>query len=125
MRHNNLLAAFWNKVSGKGDAQAQQQMAYGPLPQRLSAQDTSNYIQASPVFPPNLNYMTFWRGNQIPPPMITDAALMRNIKVSSQEYQAPQRRGGSFNYQLGQLPSVSLVAQMRQAWVARSQALNR
>lgn len=123
MRHNNLLAAFWRKLSGRGDAQPQQALRYGALPQRLSAQDTSNYIQASPVYPPALNYMTFWRGNQIPSAAIMDAALMRNIQVSSQDYQAPQRSGGNFNYNLGQLPSVTLIAQMRQAWIARSQAL--
>lgn len=123
MRPPTIIDAALRRLSRRGDKQKQVGMAYLPLPQRLSAQDTNSYVQPTPAAIPR--YMTFWKGNQLPPPTLLNAPFMRYILVSSQDNKVPQRTGGTFGRNLGQLSSTQLVARMHAAWNNRAANIGR
>lgn len=99
-----------------------------PLPQRLSAQDTNDYIQPQPTYDPQY-YLTYWNGNQLPG-MFIHTQNPWEVWVSVKDRQvlytsspsAAQRAGGSFNYNLSQEGSAQIIAQWRAAWTTAAQA---
>ena len=96
-----------------------------PLPQRLSAQDTNDYIQPISALGPNTQYLNCWLGNQLPgqfmhiqnPYEVWVSVADRRVLYTSSP-QAAQRANGSFNYNLSQETSAQIQAQWRAAWTA-------
>lgn len=98
------------------------QFASKPLPQRLSAQDTQEYLQPQPTYDPQY-YLTYWEGNQMPGMfMHTANPHIQWISVKDRQVlyqsspQAAQRTAGSFNYNLSQQNSAEVIATWRAAW---------
>ena len=99
-----------------------------PLPQRLSAQDTTNYLQPQPHYDPQY-YLTYWRGNQLPgqfihvqnPFEVWVSVRDKRVLYTSSPY-AAQRDKNSFNRNLSQDGSAQIVAQWRAAWQAAAAA---
>ena len=97
-----------------------------PLPQRLSAQDTTNYVQPQPTYDPQY-YLTYWLGNQLPGLFIHTAnpheqwiaVKDRRVLYTSAPY-AAQRPEGSFNYNLSQQNSAQIQAVWSAAWKAKA-----
>lgn len=95
-----------------------------PLPQRLSAQDTQEYVQPTPTFDPQY-YLTYWAGNQLPgwfihtqnPHIVWISVKDRRVLYTSSP-DAAQRSKGSFNYNLSQQNSAQIQAQWSAAWKA-------
>ena len=100
-----------------GARQKQHNIYSQPFPQRLSAADTNQYVQPTPIH--GEPFLTFWAGNQVPAPFIATQAHPQYLLISSQELREPVRSGGSFNVVLGQLSTGRLVARMRAAWNQR------
>ena len=97
-----------------------------PLPQRLSAQDTTNYVQPHPTYDPQY-YLTYWMGNQLPGQFIHNAdpiqqwmsVSTKQVLYTSSPY-AAQRASGSFNYNLSQQSSAQVQAVWSAAWKAQA-----
>lgn len=97
-----------------------------PLPQRLSAQDTTNYVQQQPTYDPQY-YLTYWNGNQLPgwfmhtnnPIQEWMSVSTRQVLYTSSPY-AAQRTQGSFNYNLSQQSSAQVQAVWSAAWKAQA-----
>lgn len=93
-----------------------------PFPQRLSNQDTRDYVQPQPTYDPQY-YLTYWQGNQLPGQFIHNADPIqqwmsvntRQVLYTSSPY-AAQRTQGSFNYNLSQQNSAQVQAVWSQAW---------
>lgn len=93
-----------------------------PLPQRMSAQDTNNYVQPQPTYDPQY-YLTYWQGNQMPgmfihtqnPHIMWVSVKDRSVLYNSSPDGA-QRTKGSFNYNLSQQNSAQVIATWRAAW---------
>lgn len=98
------------------------EFASRPLPQRLSAQDTNEYIQPQPSWDPQ-QYLTYWTGNQLPgyfihtanPIQMWTSVKDKQVLFQSSPYGA-QRTSGSFNYNLSQQNSQQVIATWRTAW---------
>lgn len=97
-----------------------------PLPQRLSAQDTRDYVQPQPAYDPQY-YLTYWLGNQLPGMfihIINPHQQWVSVKDKSVQYNsspgAAQRAAGSFNYNLSQQSSAQVQAVWSAAWKAKA-----
>jgi len=95
-----------------------------PLPQRLSAQDTNNYVQPQPTYDPQY-YLTYWNGNQLPgmfihtqnPHIVWVSVKDRRVLYTSSPDGA-MRSAASFNYNLSQQNSAQVQATWSAAWKA-------
>jgi len=94
-----------------------------PFPQRLSAQDSQEYIQPQPRLGPVAPYLTYWSGNQMPGSFIHTAnpiQFWNSVKTHEVLWQnspyAAQRTGGQFNQVAGVGSSAQIVATWRLAW---------
>lgn len=97
-----------------------------PLPQRLSAQDTNDYVQAQPTYDPQY-YLTYWLGNQLPGMFIHIAnpheqwvAVKDKSVLYNSSPSAAQRSAASFNYNLSQQSSAQVQAIWSAAWKAKA-----
>ncbi len=98
------------------------QFASRPLPQRMSAADTDEYIQPQPRLGAN-QYLTYWEGNQLPglfihtqnPHEVWISVKDKKLLYSGSPYGA-QRTAGSFNVNLSQQGSAEVIAQWRATW---------
>lgn len=95
-----------------------------PLPERLSAQDTQEYLQPQPSYDPQY-YLTYWQGNQLPgrfihtqnPHIMWVSVKDKRVAYTSSPY-AAQRSAASFNVNLSQQSSAQVIASWRAAWTA-------
>lgn len=84
-----------------------------PMQQRLEGNDYTNYSQ--PI-PRELQYQSFWVGNQVPIATIQTQAHPYWMHIRTFEQVAPQLKGGSFNIQLGSVQSSSLIERWHRLW---------
>ena len=98
------------------------QYASNPFPQRLSAQDTNEYVQPQPTYDPQY-YLTYWNGNQLPGQFIhNNDPIQEWMSVSTRQIlytsspQGAMRAAGSFNQNLSQQNSAQIMATWGAAW---------
>lgn len=94
-----------------------QPMRGEPFAQRLEGNDYQNFSQ--PI-PRELQYQSFWVGNQVPIATMQTQAHPYWIHQRTFEQVAPQLKGGSFNTILGATQSATLIQRWHQLWQTQS-----